>query len=1013
MNTAGSRSSRIRSIWMSILFLLIAGQVYSQNLLSVSPDSAMQGQQVTITVLGTQTHFTTINNRYFIALVQGNMRIIPDSFDAQNDSLLYAYFTLPYTTSGWCDMNVLNFTDGNMIMTNAFYIIPSPTAPKLVSINPDSAYQGASVVTNITSVNTNYASGNITRIRLERGFQNRFIADSFTVHNDTNITAFFTFPFNAAAGLYDLRIDHSNDGTLYLNDGFEVVESPFKPILKYIEPDSAYQGTQATTLIVASNTNFTTATFNSVRIQLGFNNNIAADSFSVINDTALNAYFTISINAAAGNYNVVVDNSMDGFMVLVGGFEVILSPFRPQIISIVPDSALQGESVAVTVTAINTHFQSGVNTYIRLQRGFGNIVNADSASVINDTLLMAYFSISYQTQPNTYDFRINNSVDGLINLPRIFLIKQSLTAPQLLAVYPDEGEQNQYVKVIVNGSHTHFLSGTTTQVLLQMGFNNMIYADSFDVVNDSLLYAHFNIALAAQTGVYNFRVVNNIDGTLQLNQAFTINATQIFPKILSVSPDKIRQNLSYVLSVTCQYTSLNTPTPPIIRLIFDVNYHITMDSVHVVNDTFVNVYITIPDTAPVGLYDVEIIPYGAPLITAQDLIEVLISPWAPQLGIIDPDKAHQGDSLLVSIHGKNTHFTGGAGLSVRLVQTFRIISPQSIQIVNDSLIEAIFVFAPNVRLGFYDVEVNGTVDGNLSLTSGFEILVSPNAPQIEYIMPARAMVGEILSIWIKGKNTQFSGSNNPRFRLQNNQGMIMADSVGVLNDTILIAFMTIPKTATAGLYNVILWGITGGNMILPEGFEIFTRPIVNEIISVTPDSAYQGDTVMISIICRGTEFTEAMLLEVFLSNPLELTLSSTSIVVVDDTTLIVEFIFAKNAWEGLWDLNVITDLTGKITGMELFKLMKSTVGISGPQPVKNIKVYPNPSSDYVIAEFESVGKTSVIVLHDLKGQLLFRKKMEHSGIQKEQINLEQFANGPYLIQIWSDKKAYSSWIIKK
>lgn len=904
IDTLGSRASSHKPVWISLIALLFSMQLTAQNLLSVSPDSAMQGNQVTIMVVGTQTNFTAINNTFFISLRQGTARVNCDSFSVQTDSLLFAYFSLPYNLSGWCNINVGNFMDGNMVLSNSFFIVTSPTAPNLISIEPDSAYQGTSVVTTIASVNTNYASGTINLIRLEMGF-NRITADSFTIINDSSIIAYFSFPVNSASGLYNLRIGHSSDGTLFLNACFEVLVSPFKPIIMAISPDNAFQG----------------------------------------------------------------------------------------------------ESVAVSVIGNNTNFQTGINNYIRLQRG-PNMLNADSAFIINDTSMIVYFTISYQMTPNLYDFRIDNTIDGLLNLTQSFLIKKSLTTPQIIAIYPSEGDQNQYVKVTVNGTNSHFLTGVTTQVLLRMGANLIVYADSFDIDNDSLLDAHFNIPLTAQTGLYDFRVVNNVDGTLQLGQSFRINATTIFPQITSVNPGKLKQKKSYMLSIDCQYTTLNTPTPPIIRLVFNVNNSISMDSIQVVNDTFVYAYCTVPETAPVGFYDVEIIPYGAAVITGNDLVEVLVSEWAPQLSLVDPNKAHQGDSLTVSVYGKNTNFTGGTGLSVRLRQGNRIISPQSLLIVNDSLIEASFVIFASTRTGFYTVEVNGTIHGDLLMPNGFEILVPANAPQIEYIMPAKGVKGESLAVLIKGKNTHFIGSTNPRVFFQNVQGNFLADSVGLINDTIAMAYITIPATVPVGFYDVRMIGITDGNLSFATGFEVIGRPIVTNIISLTPDSAYQGDTVQLTIYCTGTEFMKAKLLQVFMSNPLEADLMGTEVTPIDDTTLTVVFTFNKYAWIGLWDVTILSDISGEITETEFFNVLKSTNGIDMQDLVLNAKVYPNPVSSFLNLELETE-QDYFIQVFDLNGKLMLEKR------NLKQIDVTELPAASYMLRVSAGNKQFTSLFIKE
>jgi len=429
-----------------------------------------------------------------------------------------------------------------------------------------------------------------------------------------------------------------------------------------------------------------------------------------------------------------------------------------------------------------------------------------------------------------------------------------------------------------------------------------------------------------------------------------------------------------------------------------------MDSINVVNDTFLYAYCSIPLTAPIGYYDVEIIPYGATPIRGTDMVEVTLYQWAPQISLVDPNKAYQGDTLSVDIHGKNTQFTGSAATSIQLVQGWFTISPTGIKIVHDSLIVADFILAPNARLGLYTVEVNGTVHGDLVMPEGFEILISPTAPQIEYVMPAKGAIGETLAVLIKGKNTAFVGGNGPRVRFQSMQTNFMADSVGIDNDTMAYAFVTIPNTAPAGWYDVRIWRIPDGNLTLTQGFEVLQKAADPEIKSISPDNARRGDTLQMAIICGGTKLTEALFTNVFLTDPSNNKIVASQVIIVDDTIVNAVFEFPKTAYVGLWDISIETDLYGEIRTDDLFEL-KFSIGIIEDDNLQ-VKVYPNPASEYVYLDIDVQGDYW-IQLYDLNGKL----KLQTQNVK--QINLNDFASGTYLLQIQTDNKQFTTLIIVK
>src|SRR5205085_2868496 len=116
------------------------------------------------------------------------------------------------------------------------------------------------------------------------------------------------------------------------------------------------------------------------------------NSIAINSNTQLTANVSIPSNTYTGYYDVQVYNSADGYLTIYNGFYVNGIP-RPSIKSVNPVSGNAGQTLNVTITGSNTHFQhgNGTNVYFDFQQGSGTSVN--SVSVINDSSLVANVSI--------------------------------------------------------------------------------------------------------------------------------------------------------------------------------------------------------------------------------------------------------------------------------------------------------------------------------------------------------------------------------------------------------------------------------------------------------------------------------------------------------------------------------------------------------------------------------------------------------------------------------------------
>ena len=113
--------------------------LYGQTLQSISPDNALQGQELTVTITGENTHFgqgsTTVTAVWFSkdgSTIDGT----PDLGSVASNTSFNADFEIPIdATIGSWDVNVQNPTDGTLTLTDGFTINasgPAPAAPTLL-----------------------------------------------------------------------------------------------------------------------------------------------------------------------------------------------------------------------------------------------------------------------------------------------------------------------------------------------------------------------------------------------------------------------------------------------------------------------------------------------------------------------------------------------------------------------------------------------------------------------------------------------------------------------------------------------------------------------------------------------------------------------------------------------------------------------------------------------------------------------------------------------------------------
>ena len=75
-----------------------------------------------------------------------------------------------------------------------------------------------------------------------------------------------------------------------------------------------------------------------------------------------------------------------------------------------------------------------------------------------------------------------------------------------------------------------------------------------------------------------------------------------------------------------------------------------------------------------------------------------------------------------------------------------------------------------------------------------------------------------------------------------------------------------------------------------------------------------------------------------------------------------------------------------------------------------IKVYPNPTSDYVTVHFNKVAEKPVYLLFDLSGRLMEQKNIESNDAK---IDMTRYAGGSYILKLNNGRQPLQSFKIIK
>jgi plastocyanin len=507
--------------------------------------------------------------------------------------------------------------------------------------------------------------------------------------------------------------------------------------------------------------------------------------------------------------------------------------------------------------------------------------------------------------------------------------------------------------VWINGSHT------TTSTAIPGG------AASWDhPLNSGNTFYEYPVTVA---GGYDYHCTPHAG----MGMVGSFTATALTPLLVSIDPNQAVQSNSFLATITGSNTNFNGS--PAVSLSFSGNPGeiINAGSVTIVSPTVLHAQFTIPGSASVGLWDVNV----NSLVLNNGFTVILA---VPAIISISPGTGNQGAQFSATITGQYTGWSGTPSVSLSFSgDPGEIITGNNVVVQFSTHLTADFEIPFDASPGFYNVHVD-----SLLLTNGFEVIEV--FPVILDIEPNSAYQGDSFNGTIIGQNTSWAGTPSVYLSYSGNPSeMITGTNVIVINTSELTADFSVPFDASTGFYNIHV-----DTLELEGGFTV--NEVIPYIISIDPDSANQGDMLTTMVLAANSRFTltEPAVYLSYSADPFEV-INASNVTVISDTQLDVVFNIPVDASIGEWDLHV-----GSMVLAQGFKI-KLMTGINDALAA-SIQTYPNPAGTWFFIENANGADVSVF---NTKGENILSEKIQ-SG--KQAIDISQFSHGIYIVRIRID-----------
>ncbi|MBP1927943.1 PKD repeat protein [Methanolinea mesophila] len=788
---------------------------------SITPSSGINNGVIGITDLAGANFM----NGAIVTLVKtGETPIATINGPIVQPNKILCFFDLTGKPVGVWNVVVDNPDGQNGTLAGAFTIY-YPQAPMVTGITPATGVNDGPIV--IPDISGTGFENNLT-VNLTMSGQPDIPGTNVIRVSGTQVNATFDLT-GVATGAWDVVVTNNDGQSGTLPAAFTVTNPP--PTLVSITPDTGVN-TGPVAVTDLEGTGFVTGA--TVTLTRTGEPDIVATGVTVVNSTTITCTLDIT-NAAAGLWNVTVENTDAQSATLVDGFN-ITNP-APTVTMLTPSEGVNTAPAYISDLA-GTGFLPGATAKLSMT-GQPDIV-ATGLTVVNPTSITCTFDIT-GVATGSWDVTVENP-DGLTGtLTNGFNVTNP--APTLTGIDPTYGTNNGLVPIL-NLSGTGFLPGITAK-LTKTGESDIVGQGL--VVTSTKIICFFDLT-GAKVGPWDV-VVENIDGkSATLPDGFIVYYPQA-PSITSITPDQgiTFQTVSitdlagsgFEPGVTVNLTKAGEPTIVATNVTRVSGSQITCDfdlTGAVVGPW--TVVVTNDDGQLGTLNNGFVVKYPAPTVTS----------ITPATGI------NNGPVFITDLAG--TAFRNGATVTLEKVNQSDITAT-NVTVVHRGKITCTFNLAGAVT-GPWDVVVRNDDGQSGTLPAGFT--VQNPAPTVTSISPNKGPNDRSLDIGSLQGTGFLSGATVKLTRT--GQPDIVATHVTVQSPTLINCTVDLSGAMT-GLWNVVVTNTDGKSGSLPNGFTITPPPPVaaftgNPTLGTVPltvqftDDSLNGPTVWVWDFGDGT-----------------------------------------------------------------------------------------------------------------------------------------------------------------
>ena len=780
----------------------------------VSPNTGQQGQTLTLTLTGVNTHFTTDAPAPSLEI---GSNITVNSLAVLSDTSIQANVSIDLVADVGARGGVLASGATNYPFT--FVVTPSTAA--IVSVSPGSTGQGTAISVTVTGIATHWSQDTTAA-----WFPPSYYycptpqVDRVTINSATSAVLDITVPANGCVG----------PNTFQMSTGGEVVGAALNVYRKTpslsLSPSSAMVGSTVTVNFVGEFSHFaagsTTAVIDGTGVQM--------QNFTVTGPASATAKFVIAPDAPSGScyslqpgcHTVTVTTPVAaGSEILTALFQVTSTP--AVLVSIDPSHVAPGGSAFVRIIGSYTHFLAGTTTV-----GLGPDVSVSAPTIVSPTELTVNISVGSNAAIGWRSAYVNTGSEQVTIGFRV----DGPAAPAIASVSPSSAAQGETLFVSITGQNTNF--SAASELILGAG----VTVADFQVTSPTTATAVVAVSPTAPIGPNTVIVLTPMGSDQEIASGVGFSVTRGPSQILSVTPAVATQSQILNIALVGEGTHWLQGGSAA-----DFGAGVVVNALTVADATHASAQVTILSTAPLGFHTVSMQTDGEYVSMTQGLN---ITEATPVLLSSSPNSAPQATTFNVQVLGQQTHWVQGVTTASYgdgiTVNSFTVLDSASgtINVTIDPL--AFVEYAP----GCHNLTVT-TGTEQVSLAS--QLCVQPGAAIVTNVNPHSSPKGQTLTVTVTGQNTHFT------------QGLTTADfGIGINTSAVTV---TSPTSATLDL------AVTSS---APNGYHSATLRTVGEVAysqyafivgsgtprlaSAAPTAGQQGQSLTVRLLGEFTHWVQ-------------------------------------------------------------------------------------------------------------------------------------------------------------